>query len=268
MNQTDPKTNRGSVHDSSHPREFNLSETPPEGIGLFDMDGTLLAWDCQLLFRHHVVRAEPWRLFSIPLFLVFLPFAKLLGTEKMKRIFHCFLWRMKPERLQQLSAEFAKKLLPSIYSELINSLENHKHSGHLTILSSASPECYAAEVGKLLGFDLSLGTVLENTKLFPQLSNHKGFNKVIRLREVLPESYYVDGQLHNSRGYTDSTADLPMLELCHQATIVNPKPKLHSLAEENRWTILHPARPWKSQLEKYSCVLQLLLALGKNPAKL
>ena len=245
-----------------------LPETPPPGIALFDMDGTLLAWDCQLLFRHHVLRAEPSRLFSVPLFLAFLPFAKLLGTEGMKRVFHCFLWKMPVQRLAELSEEFALKLLPSIYPELGEELRKHREAGHLTILSSASPECYAAEVGRLLGFDISLGTVLENNRLFPDLTNHKGETKVTRLRELLPPSYFSGGKLVSSHGYTDSTADLPMLSVCHTATVVNPKPALESLASQNGWQVIRPAVPWKSPFEKGCRVLALLLALGKNPAKL
>jgi phosphatidylglycerophosphatase C len=252
----------GQLQDMPH------SESPPRGIALFDMDGTLLAWDCQLLFRHHVISAEPWRVFSVPLFLAFLPFAKLLGTENMKRVFHCFLWKMPPDRLAELSREFAAKLQPGIYSELKAALAEHKAAGHLTILSSASPECYAAEVGRLLGFDLSLGTVLENNLLFPDLTNHKGENKVIRLRKLLPASYFIGGKLVNSHGYTDSTADLPMLAICDKATVVNPKPSLEKLAVQNDWSILRPVRPWKSEMEKALRVLALLLALGENPAKL
>lgn len=245
-----------------------LPASPPPGIALFDMDGTLLAWDCQLLFRHHVIRAEPWRAFSIPLFLVFLPFAKLLGTENMKRVFHCFLWKMPPERLAELSREFAEYLQPCIYPELKAALAEHKAAGHLTVLSSASPECYASEVGRLLGFDISLGTVLENDHLFPDLMNHKGANKVVRLHKLLPSSYLSDGRLINSHGYTDSTADLPMLGICDKATVVHPKSALEKIAMENGWPILRPARPWKSPLDKALRVLALLLALGRNPAKL
>ena len=56
------------------------AETLPERIALFDLDGTLLAWDCQLLFRHFVLRREPWRGIFLPVFLVFLPFAGCLGN--------------------------------------------------------------------------------------------------------------------------------------------------------------------------------------------
>ncbi len=247
---------------------MNLTDHPPKGIALFDMDGTLLAWDCQLLFRHHVLREEPLRCLSIPLFLKFLPFAGLLGTENLKRIFHSFLWKMAPDRLAELSESFAKQLLPSIYPELKSALDQHRAAGHLTILSSASPECYVAEVGKLLGFDLSLGTVFENDALFPDLVNHKGANKVTRLQKLLPASYFHDGKLIHSHGYTDSTADLPMLEICDTSTVVNPKPELTELAEQNGWTILRPALPWKSTFEKSWRVSLLLLGIGKNPAKL
>ncbi|MEP2776014.1 MAG: haloacid dehalogenase-like hydrolase [Luteolibacter sp.] len=247
---------------------MTLPETPPAGIALFDMDGTLLAWDCQLLFRHHVLKAEPWRLFSVPLFLAFLPFAKLLGTENMKRVFHCFLWKMPPERLAELSRSFAEKLQPGIYAVPKAALAEHRRAGHLTILSSASPECYAREVGELLGFDLSLGTVLENDSLFPDLTNHKGAEKIRRLREILPPSYFNGSKLVGSHGYTDSTADLPLLAACEQNTVVNPKPVLTELAEANGWTIIRPQRPWKSTFEKSWRVLFLLFALGNNPAKL
>jgi HAD superfamily hydrolase (TIGR01490 family) len=247
---------------------MKLPEIPPNGIALFDMDGTLLAWDCQLLFRHHVLRAEPARLFAVPLFLIFLPFASLLGTENMKRIFHSFLWKISPARLAELSHEFAQKLLPHIYPELIAEIARHKASGRLTILSSASPQCYAAEVGKLLGFDISLGTILENNALFPDLINHKGENKVTRLKQLLPPSYFTGGKLIHSHGYTDSTADLPMLAICHRATLVNPNESLTALGVENDWKILRPARPWKSSLEKTCRILLLLFAFGINPAKL
>ena len=245
-----------------------ITDSPPPGIALFDMDGTLLAWDCQMLFRHHVLREESSRLFSVPLFLAFLPFSMLLGTENMKRIFHSLLWKMPPQRLAELSVGFAKKLQPGIYAELKDELRKHREAGHLTILSSASPECYVSEVGKLLGFDLSLGTVFDDTAIFPGLINHKGANKVTRLKELLPSSYFVGGKLLNSHGYTDSVADLPMLAICGTATIVNPKPGLEALAIRNGWPILRPERPWKSNFEKGWRVLALLLALGKNPAKL
>lgn len=239
---------------------------PPQGIALFDLDGTLLPWDCQLVFRHFVVRREPWRLVLLPIFLLSLPFAGLLGTEKMKRVFLSFLWRMSPDQLAAHSRDFAKQLMSVIYPQLRDELERHRAKGDFLILASASPECYVSEIGRELGFDLTLGTVLESRSLFPKLENHKGAAKVTRLRKVLPAAFFEHGKLRNCHGYTDSSADLPMLELCQDSTVVNPSPRLTANAEQAGWRIIRPARPWRGKIDFSLRVLALLLGLGRDPA--
>ena len=116
-----------------------LPSTPPPGIALFDLDGTLIAWDCQLLFRHFVIRREPWRGVFLPVFLAFLPLAGLLGDAGMKRVFLCYLWKMNLETLAGYSRDFATSLMPAIYQELREKIEIHRKAGHLLILASASP---------------------------------------------------------------------------------------------------------------------------------
>ena len=74
--------------------EHPTPATPVRGTALFDLDGTLLPWDCQLLFCHRVLRAQPWRRFYLLVFLPFVPLAKGLGAGPMKRIFLSYLWRM------------------------------------------------------------------------------------------------------------------------------------------------------------------------------
>ena len=241
---------------------------PPPGIALFDLDGTLIAWDCQLLFRHFVLRREPWRGIFLPVFLAFLPLAGLLGAGGMKRVFLSYLWRMDPEILAQYSREFAASLMPAIYLELREKLEHHRAAGHLLILASASPEFYVAEIGRELGFDLTLGTPVELGPFFPDLINHKGGAKVARLKQRLPAAYFENGMLVRCHGYTDSRADLPMLALCSSATVVNPSPSLMALAEESGWEIVRPARPWKSRLGFSVRVLGLLVGIGRDPGKL
>jgi HAD superfamily hydrolase (TIGR01490 family) len=245
-----------------------LPDSPPEGIALFDLDGTLLAWDCQLLFRHFVLRREPWRGIFLPVFLLFLPLAGLLGAGRMKRVFLSFLWRMRAERLMSYSRGFAAELMPAIYPELRDELERRRINGEFLILASASPEFYVSEIGRELGFDLTLGTIVKTGGLFPKLVNHKGAAKVTRLREVLPRSWFEDGKLRHCHGFTDSRADLPMLELCETATVVNPSPMLTAVAKKSGWRILRPWRPWRSRLGFALRVLALLSGIGRDPAGL
>lgn len=241
-----------------------VQKTSQAGYALFDLDGTLLAWDCQVLFRHFILQREPWRVIFLLIFLLFLPLTSLLGAEGMKRVFLCFLWRMPAETLSEYSKEFAKSLRSLFYPELLAEVEAHRESGHFLILTSASPEFYVREIGKLLGFDLTLGTPVEMGGFFPDLTNHKGEAKVKRLLEILPTTDFSEGKLNRSHGYTDSTADLPMLGLCHGATVVNPSPRLAILAKKSGWKSVTPARPWKSRLHFYLQVAALVCGLGRS----
>ncbi len=241
---------------------------PPAGVALFDLDGTLIAWDCQLLFRHFVVRREPWRIVFLPLFLVALPLTPILGAGGMKRIFLSYLCGMDAETLDRLSRDFAASLMPAIYPELRERLENHRRAGHLTVLVSASPEFYVRHIGRELGFDLTLGTPVETGNrcpLIPDLENNKGREKVRRLREVLPASYFGAGRIPRSHGYTDSPADLPMLELCERVTLVNPLAPLAALHDGERTDILRPVRPWRNKAGFIARALALLFGIGKDP---
>jgi HAD superfamily hydrolase (TIGR01490 family) len=238
----------------------------PTGIALFDLDGTLLAWDCQLLFRDFVVRQEPWRRILLLLFLALVPLAPLLGTDRMKRVFLAFLWRMPEDQLARHFRNFADSVVPLIYTDVRDMLENHRRSGHLLILASASPEGYVKEIGARLGFDISLGTPVDHGPLFPQLTNHKGAAKVRRLHSVLTGRHFSGEKLIHSHGYTDSTADLPMLALCDTATVVNPKPRLEAMARENGWAVIRPRRPWRGTLDHALRSLCLLVGIGSDPA--
>ncbi len=224
-------------------------------IALFDFDGTLLPWDTQKLFCHHVLQRHPARRWYFPLFLLMTPFTPILGAEGMKRVFLSFLWKMKRAEVEELARSFAAQWVPSrIWPEMLERLDRHRLDGDLTVLVSASPEPYIKEIGRILGFDLSFGTVMDfpeqGLPLFPDLINNKGWNKVTRLRRELDATAFHGDQLQHAHGYTDSTADLPMLTLCQQATVVNPAPRLLTLAEEKGWEVLRLPRPWKSKLHR------------------
>lgn len=237
----------------------------PPGIALFDLDGTLIAWDCQLLFRHFVIRREPWRACLLPVFLVVLPLAPLLGKDLLKRVFLSYLVGIDEARLAEHSREFARQVAASVFPEVLAELRQHQAEGDFTVLTSASPECYVAEIGRELGFDRSFGTRFSPGPLIPVLTNHKGAEKVNRLRKALPKQWFDGPHLKNTHGYTDSAADLPMLALCRQVTLINPKPELMEQGKRHSWRVLQPARPWSGSFDHAVRSLKLLLGLGKNP---
>jgi HAD superfamily hydrolase (TIGR01490 family) len=215
------------------------------GLALFDLDGTLIAWDTQMLLCDHVLRREGWRRAYLAFFAAFLPAAKILGDEGMKRVFLSYLWKADREKIEAWVRDFVADFFPAkCYPLMLEKLHAQRDAGHLTVLASASPEFYVTEVGRVLGFDLALGTPVsfgDAMPLLPGLKNHKGAEKVRRLSEVLGRP---DGTWPRSHGYSDSSADLPMLRCCEMNTLVNPSPKLTAIGDANGWEIQRPAKPW------------------------
>jgi len=219
------------------------------GLALFDLDGTLIAWDTQVLLCDLVLKREGWRRAYLALFAAFLPLAKVLGAEGMKRVFLSYLWRMERSALEARVDELVAAFFPArCYPELLRALHAHREAGHLTVLASASPDFYVQAVARALGFDLALGTPVEfgeRMPLFPDLRNHKGVEKVRRLSRLFGAPP-ADGW-PRSHGYSDSSADLPMLSCCQRNTLVNPSPRLAAIGRDKGWTILTPAKPWRGK---------------------
>lgn len=219
------------------------------GLALYDLDGTLIAWDTQVLLCDLVLKHEGWRRAYLLFFAAFLPVAKILGAEGMKRVFLSYLWRVDRGQLEAWVSELVAEFFPAkCYPEMLEKLRSDRDAGHLTVLASASPEFYVKEVGKVLGFDLAYGTPVEtgaSMPLLPDLVNHKGEEKVRRLSEILGAP--PGGIWPNSHGYSDSSADLPMLACCESNTLVNPSPALTAIGEEKGWEIVRPEKPWQGK---------------------
>ena len=174
---------------------------------------------------------------------------------------------MERHEIEEYARAFAAEwVAKSAWPEMLARINQHKKNGDLTVLVSASPEAYVREIGKILGFDLSYGTVIDfpdkgGLPIFPDLINNKGHNKVLRLREELDQSHFAnDGTLQQAHGYTDSRADLPMLSLCQTATVVNPSKKLLAIAEDKGWEIIRLPRPWKNKIHRF--LLRIKIVLG------
>jgi HAD superfamily hydrolase (TIGR01490 family) len=216
------------------------------GLALFDLDGTLIAWDTQMLFCDHVLKREGWRRAYLCLFAAFLPAMKIFGDAGMKRVFLSYLWQVDRSQLSLWVEEFVADFFPAkCYPQILEKLKRHQDAGHLTVLASASPEFYVKAIGRALNFDIALGTPVEMAEripLFPDLCNHKGAEKVRRLSEIL--GMPPDGAWPQSYGYSDSSADLPMLACCQQNTLVNPSAKLTAIGKMHGWEIQRPEKPW------------------------
>lgn len=193
-------------------------------IALFDMDGTLFAGDSQLRFCRWVLRHHGLRRLYLPVAAVcgILRGLRIFDTERMKRAFLTYAWRMRKIELDQHCRDFvAQEIMPALYPEVVERLRAHQAARDITVLCSASPDWWTQYVGASLGFTHTIGTPTESFDTVPFMptipapGNNKGANKLVRLAAI--------GITQADIGYTDSAADLPMLSICKQAVLVNPK---------------------------------------------
>jgi len=153
-------------------------KTSPNGYALFDLDQTLVAWDMQLLFANWVFHKHPTRRLYLIFFIAAIPFSKLLGARRMKRLFLAILCGLSRDKVDSLTQSFANHYCPSqFYPEILNLLTEQQQCGAMTILTSASPFLYVQHIGKKLGFDHTFGTEIPDYDFFPLFPEIAANNK-------------------------------------------------------------------------------------------
>lgn len=238
-------------------------------IALFDMDGTLFPGDSQLRFAARIASRYPWRRLYLLLVLpgALLTALNILRPVTLKRLFLCYLWGMSRQNIEREAEAFAREdILPALFPEVKQRLDAHLAARDTCILVSASPELYTAPIAHMLHFHAVLATPVsfgETMPLLPPIpapGNNKGANKVVRLRQsgLIPEKCM---PIPDSVGYTDSRADLPMLDLCERAVLVNPSARLVEAVGNTQVEILRPPRPWKGQMGHIWFIIKSLLAI-------
>jgi HAD superfamily hydrolase (TIGR01490 family) len=124
---------------------------------------------------------------------------------------------------------------PYVYQEALDLMEQHRSEGRLVYIVSSSPEEVVRPVARHLGVAGVLATraKIEDGKYTGELEFYcAGEGKAEALRE-LAERMSID--LGGSYAYSDSIADLPMLETVGHPVAVNPDRDLRKQAEEREW---------------------------------
>ena len=248
-----------------------MSHSEKSGYALFDLDQTIVPWDTQLLFCNYVLKREPLRRLHILGLIPFLPFTKLLGAGGMKRVFLNYLAGLNEKTLDEYAREFVDEIFPEgMYADVLETVREHKDAGRLTVLNSASPDFWVKYLAEKMGFDHYYGTEVElsgRLKFFPDFvsgENNKGAAKIPRMQHHFPEDWQDGDVLPNSYGYSDSHADIPMLLICEDNTMVNPTEKLEECGVKRGWHKITPDRPTKGKLSFAIACMKQALGLYKG----
>ena len=228
----------------------------------FDLDRTLLAHDSMFLFCNYILRQNPLRRLFLLLFLpaLLLFTLRLLSPIQLKRVFFSFLFYMRMPALDYYAENFVQTALkPLFFPEILALIQKHREAGDFLILNTASIEPYVKYIAKELGFDVYYASKMElrdPMPLIPKIfKNNIGYAKIESMEELLPmevishyqklsKKKYKNSKVPILRGaciYTDSLADLPLINLAENVLIVQPSQrKLREMARERDWPLIEP----------------------------
>jgi HAD superfamily hydrolase (TIGR01490 family) len=240
----------------------------------FDLDHTLLPFDTQALFCNFVIRRHPWR---ILLHLWFVPFALgralgLVSTATAKRAFLSYLAGMKRAHLRRLARDFAHDCVDTwIYPELRAEILRHKHQHRKLVLNTASPDFYAHDIAEVLGFDHCIATQFQLTGTLVPLrpaiigTNNKREAKIVAMKNRLPGvAALSDEERFHCWSYSDSAADIPLLEFVGNRVLVHPSRRLRSRFPQADVTVLTPRRPYWGRLGDLFAAIRQMTGLHRE----
>ncbi len=147
--------------------------------------------------------------------------------------------------IEQLVEETLEEVAdPLVYAEALFLIDEHQRNNRRVFLVSASPEQIVRPIGRHIGVTEIIATRIKTDAagfFLPELERYAmGAGKVDAIREIA-EREGID--LEGSYAYSDSTTDLPMMDIVGHPVAVNPERELRRFAEERDWPILEFQRP-------------------------
>lgn len=226
------------------PSETTRDPDAPRGAAFFDLDRTLIrgasafafgmaAWRNDLVppgeLLRDAVNAAIFRLTG--------------GSDERseatrERILSAVAGR-RVDELQQLADDVVPTLLAKVRPESRGLLEMHAEAGRDRYIVSATPQELTDPLADSLGLEGSIGTTSEiiDGCYTGELEGPfvYGTGKAEAVEKLAAERGY---DLRLSYVYSDSSSDLPMLELVGHPVAVNPDRSLESVAHQRGWPIV------------------------------
>ncbi|WP_291572625.1 HAD-IB family hydrolase [Clostridium sp. UBA4548] len=210
-----------------------------EKLAIFDIDFTLTKKETSIELYKYMLKKDPKLIKHLPKHLITLLLygMKFYDEKKSKEAFLRFLDGVEEKEVQRIVKDFYReKLSTIIYEDAIKMIKKLKNEGYKIYLISASGEFYLNELYNIKEVDKIIGTrfKVENGvfKSLMEGANCKGEEKIKRLMEELKKDN-VEVDFKSSYMFSDSLADLPLLNLVGKGYLINYKGK-HDL-EILRW---------------------------------
>lgn len=218
-------------------------------IAIFDLDETLIHGDCVTLWCPWL--CEQGLVQDVDAFLQ--EEIRLMDAYKAKTLDqqdcmnHVFapIVHLQINEVQALVAQFVRvKILPTVYQAGLRLIQEHYDNSDDVIIISASPRIFVEEIArtcfnvdKFFGIEVAEENGYHTGEIQGLIPYQAG--KVSVFKDYLDQhNIAIETALQHSYFYSDSSNDLPLLEIVAYPNVVNPDASLRAVAEDKDWPIL------------------------------
>jgi len=216
-------------------------------IAFFDLDHTLLDGANGNLVVMYMVRK---RLLGLEAVWKAVKFTVLYRLNRLPRE-EVYRWTFREcgkyhvsELVRMLDEAYEEIIMPRLFLEGEERIAWHRERGHLTVIATAAGEYLSEKVRVQLGADDKIAAVapVRDGYLTDELEKPLPYGEgKAELARRYAEARGVD--LADCYFYSDSLADLPLLEAVGHPVAVNPQRGLRAIAERRGWPVL----TWKTR---------------------
>ena len=220
---------------------------PPTRLALFDLDGTLIAGDSDHAFGEFVVAqgwadAEQHRQRNDAFYRQY-----QAGTLDIAEyiVFSTGAWRERSlEDQAGLIQRFMHEVMaPQLLPPARALLQAHRDAGDLVAIVTATNEFITRPIADALGVPHLLAVQLERDFAGRATGRIRGTpsfreGKIARVHQWLAELGLQWADFEHTVCYSDSTNDLPLLDLVSEPVATNPSAALEAIAQARGWRTL------------------------------
>lgn len=218
-------------------------------IAIFDLDETLIRGDCVTLWCQWLCEqgmvSDMYAFLQAESRLMDAYQAKTLNQQDcMNHIFNP-ITHLSIQAVQTLIIQFVRtKILPVVYQAGSRLVQEHYANDDDVIIISASPRIIVEEIArtcfnveKCFGIEITEKNDRYTSEIIGIVPYQEG--KVSIFKHYLnSKNIHLETALQSSYFYSDSSNDLPLLEIVAYPNVVNPDHALRAMAEANNWPIL------------------------------
>ena len=214
-------------------------------LTLFDLDGTLLAGDsdvlwCDFLIEKSLLDRGVFAARNADMESRYQ--AGSVGAQEFADFYLGLLASQTERYWEPLRREFlATQVVPRIPAAAVRLVQQHRDAGDLVVMTTATGRFITELTAKYFGIEhlLAIEPELAGGRFTGRSSGTLNMRegKVKRLHEWLAARNHELRKFH-STAYSDSINDLPLLEAVDEPVVVDPDPRLEAIAQERGWRML------------------------------